>query len=78
MGERVTRFELDGAPIEDDQELEIVINQYRAVGGGNYSMFDAAKIVREVQIDMTELIGNYLKAHPVIEATVNNNFEIVK
>jgi 2',3'-cyclic-nucleotide 2'-phosphodiesterase/3'-nucleotidase len=78
MGERVTRFELDGAPIADDQELEIVINQYRAVGGGNYTMFDAAKIVREVQIDMTELIGNYLKAHPVIEATVNNNFEIVK
>ncbi len=26
-----------------DQELEIVINQYRAVGGGNYAMFSAEK-----------------------------------
>ena len=51
-------------------------NQYRAIGGGNYRMFRAEKIVREIQIDMTELIAEYLKAHPVIKAEVNHNFQV--
>ena len=54
-----------------------MVNQYRAVGGGNYDMFDASKIVKEITVDMTELIAEYLKKHPVIEATVNHNFKII-
>ena len=37
-------------------------------------MFSAEKIVREIQVDMTELIADYLKQHPQIEATTNQNF----
>jgi len=77
FGDRVTRLEYHGKPVQDTDELEVVTNQYRAVGGGNYSMFKPEKIVREVQIDMTELIAEYLRKHPVIEATVNNNFKTV-
>jgi len=57
--------------------LEVVTNQYRAVGGGNYAMFKPEKIVREVQIDMTELIADYMKKHPVLEATTNQNFKTI-
>ncbi|WP_025729284.1 bifunctional metallophosphatase/5'-nucleotidase [Atopobacter phocae] len=76
VGERVTRFERNGQPIEMDEELEVVVNQYRAVGGGNYDMFGADKVIREVQIDVSELIANYLEKHPTIQAQVNNNFEV--
>lgn len=74
FGDRVTQLNYHGAPVKDTDELEVVTNQYRAVGGGNYAMFKPEKIVREVQIDMTELIADYLKKHPVIEATANHNF----
>ncbi len=57
--------------------LEVVTNQYRAIGGGNYAMFGAEKIVREIQIDMTELIADYLYIHPRIEAKVNHNFQVI-
>lgn len=78
VGSRVVKLQLAGRDIQPADELEVVVNQYRAVGGGNYAMFSADKIVKEIQIDMTELIAEYLKQHPVIQATVNNNFEILK
>ncbi|WP_208559324.1 bifunctional metallophosphatase/5'-nucleotidase [Marinilactibacillus kalidii] len=78
FGERVTAFKYKGKDIQPEDTLEIVINQYRAVGGGDYAMFDASKIVREVTIPMNELIGNYFKAFGTIEATTNHNFKVVK
>lgn len=77
FGERVVKLEYKGEPVQPDDELEVVINQYRAVGGGDYAMFDASKIVREVTIPMNELIGNYFKEFGTIEATVNHNFKVI-
>ena len=74
---RITTLTFEGKPVEPTDELEMVINQYRAVGGGNYTMFEAGKIVREIQIDMTELIANYLKKNPVIQAKTNQNFTVI-
>lgn len=76
-GHRITRFDYHGQPIEDQQLLEIVVNQYRAVGGGDYAMFGANKIIREVTINMTELIGEYLQKHPLIQATSTTNFKLI-
>lgn len=77
IGERVTKLEYHKNNVQSEDTLEIVMNQYRAVGGGDYLMFSADKIIREVQIDMTELIANYLQRHPVIDATVNHNFSVI-
>ncbi|MFO8068390.1 MAG: bifunctional UDP-sugar hydrolase/5'-nucleotidase [Alkalibacterium sp.] len=76
-GERVVEFKYQGKDIMPDDDLEIVINQYRAVGGGNYSMFDATKIIREVTIPMNELIGDYFAKYSPISADVNNNFKVI-
>ncbi|WP_270520851.1 bifunctional metallophosphatase/5'-nucleotidase [Enterococcus asini] len=77
VGSRVIELRFNGQPVQATDTLEVVINQYRAVGGGNYAMFTPEKIQREVQIDMTELIADYLRRHPVIQATVNENFQIL-
>lgn len=77
MGHRVEALTYHGQPVTDDQPLRIVLNQYRAVGGGHYSMFGANKIVAESQSAMSELIADYLQAHPVVDATTNQNFQIV-
>ncbi len=60
VGQRITELRFKGHPVLPQQMLEVVTNQYRAIGGGNYAMFGAEKIVREIQIDMTELIADYL------------------
>ncbi|MBM6615988.1 bifunctional metallophosphatase/5'-nucleotidase [Desemzia sp. RIT804] len=77
IGSRIVDLTKDGKAILDDELLEVVTNQYRAVGGGDYSMFDGTKIVREVTTDMSELIGEYIKKNPVVDATVNDNFKVV-
>lgn len=78
FGERVTEFKYKGEPVKPEDRLEVVVNQYRAVGGGDYTMFDASKIIREVTIPMNELIGNYFKEFGTIEATANHNFKVIK
>lgn len=78
FGERVVEFKYKGKDIQPADKLEVVINQYRAVGGGDYAMFDASKIVREVTIPMNELIGEYFKEHGTVEATVNHNFKVIQ
>ncbi|GEO68080.1 bifunctional metallophosphatase/5'-nucleotidase [Levilactobacillus spicheri] len=77
MGHRVENLTYHGQPVRDDQPLRIVLNQYRAVGGGHYGMFGANKIIAESQSAMSELIADYLQAHPVVDATTNQNFSVV-
>lgn len=76
-GQRITELNFQDLPITPDQELEVVTNQYRAIGGGNYTMFSADKIIREIQIDMTELIADYLKKYPIIKAETDHNFQVI-
>lgn len=73
IGERIVALSYHGNPVLPTDSFEVTANQYRAVGGGDYAMYDASKIIREVQIDMTELIADYLVKHPVIQATANQN-----
>ncbi|WP_225047307.1 bifunctional metallophosphatase/5'-nucleotidase [Lacticaseibacillus kribbianus] len=77
VGRRVVRLDYHGQPVRPDQKLEVTVNQYRAAGGGDFAMFDASKVVRENQKDMTELIADYLRANPVIQATTDDNFTVL-
>ncbi|EXJ22943.1 2',3'-cyclic-nucleotide 2'-phosphodiesterase [Alkalibacterium sp. AK22] len=76
QGQRITELLYKGESIQPEDSLEIVINQYRAVGGGDYSMFDASKIIREVTIPMNELMGDFFSQFSPIEAQVNYNFKV--
>ncbi|WP_204122441.1 bifunctional metallophosphatase/5'-nucleotidase [Lacticaseibacillus mingshuiensis] len=76
VGRRVVGLRYHGAPVAPTAFYEVTVNQYRAGGGGNFAMFDQSKIVRENQKDMTELIADYLRANPKLEATVDHNFKV--
>ena len=55
----------------------MVMNNYRAAGGGDYEMYQGKQIVREVQIDMAELVANYLLKYSPVEAACNQNWRVV-
>lgn len=75
--QRVTKLTYHGKPVVSTQTYDVVMNQYRAAGGGNFAMFGPEKVIRENQKDMTELIADYLKAHPVLKAEADHNFTVV-
>ena len=78
IGSRIRQLSYNGELIQKEDRLEIVINQYRAVGGGNYDMFSADKIIREVTVDMTELIAEYFNKYSPIQPSTFANFQVIQ
>jgi 2',3'-cyclic-nucleotide 2'-phosphodiesterase/3'-nucleotidase len=77
LGSRVTMLNYQDKPIELQDEFDVAMNNYRAGGGGNYSMFQNKFVVRDIPIDMSELLTNYIMGKGTIVATVNQNWEVV-
>lgn len=78
VGQRVGKIFYAGAELQDEQEVEVVLNQYRGVGGGDYPMFSANKVIREYADDMPKLIIQYLQSHPEITAVHPHNLHLIK
>jgi 2',3'-cyclic-nucleotide 2'-phosphodiesterase/3'-nucleotidase len=77
VGERVTKLHYRGQPIEPGKDYDVVMNNYRSGGGGNYTMFQGKPVILDIPLDVSELISNYILERGTIEATVNNNWEVV-
>ncbi|SER90289.1 2',3'-cyclic-nucleotide 2'-phosphodiesterase / 3'-nucleotidase [Gracilibacillus ureilyticus] len=76
-GERVTKLNYQGETLELDKEFDVVMNNYRASGGGNYFMFQGKEIVKDIPIDMTELIADNLLKKGKLTASCNQNYSVV-
>ncbi len=78
VGDRVQDLTIKGTPVIADEMYEVVMNNYRAAGGGDYVMFKGKQVVKEITTDMTELIADYISQRGVIEATCNHNWVVKK
>ncbi|MGG4492969.1 bifunctional metallophosphatase/5'-nucleotidase [Brevibacillus reuszeri] len=78
IGARVVTLTQNGVPLDMEAEYDVVMNNYRAGGGGNYTMFQNKPVVKEIAIDVSELLATYILEKKVVEATVNGNWEVVK
>lgn len=77
VGKRVTKLNFNGSPIDPDQKYNVVMNSYRAAGGGNFQMFQNKPVVKEIQTDMTELIAKEFLDKKVIRAECNHNWRVI-
>ena len=77
VGERVIQLEFNGETVQPSDEFELVTNQYRAVGGGNYSMFEGKEFLREVNISMSDLLKEFIQQEKTIHVEVNHNFKVI-
>ena len=77
VGSRVILLEYKGVPMKLDEEFNIVVNNYRAGGGGNYNMFKNKPVKKEIQTDMTVLLAEYIQRHGRIQASCNNNWRVL-
>ncbi|MGM0844381.1 MAG: bifunctional metallophosphatase/5'-nucleotidase [Bacillota bacterium] len=78
IGTRIENLEYEGQPVDMDGKYEVVMNNYRAGGGGEYPMFKNRPITKSSQIDMTEMLANYFLKHKTVKAAVNHNWKVVK
>ncbi len=77
IGERVVKLARNSVPIMMDEEFDVVMNNYRAGGGGDYTMYRGKQVVKDIPLDMSELIANYILENKVIDATVNGNWKVI-
>lgn len=77
IGERITKLQFHGKDVQDSDTFELVANQYRAVGGGNFAMFEGKEFLRQVNTSMSDLITAYIQENQVIDASVNHNFKVI-
>lgn len=68
-GSRVVKFQYLGNDIQEEDVLTVCVNNYRASGAGDYSMYSKCKVVKEINVEMVELIMQYFeeKKDSVIE-----------
>ncbi|WP_082672985.1 bifunctional metallophosphatase/5'-nucleotidase [Paenibacillus senegalimassiliensis] len=75
-GERVVKLNYHGIPLADEAEVDVVMNNYRAGGGGDYEMYRGKPIIREIQQDMAELVADYVVRTGTIAARCDQNWQV--
>jgi 2',3'-cyclic-nucleotide 2'-phosphodiesterase/3'-nucleotidase len=77
VGNRVIDLMYKEAAINSQQLYQVVMNNYRAGGGGDYLMFKGKKVIKEIQTDMSELLAQYFARYGTIRAEVNENWKVI-
>ncbi|MEW9992588.1 5'-nucleotidase C-terminal domain-containing protein, partial [Clostridium butyricum] len=77
-GERVSDLLINDAPIQNDQIYTICVNNYRAVGGGNYDMYVNKPVIKDIQIEGAQLLIDYLSHNDLSQIPQVIDFNVVK
>ena len=77
VGKRVTEVTFQGKSLDPQTYYDVVMNNYRATGAGNFPYFAECQIIKDIQIDMTELIARYFEKYPSVQANCHQNWKIL-
>ncbi|WP_110945062.1 bifunctional metallophosphatase/5'-nucleotidase [Paenibacillus phocaensis] len=77
-GQRVVKLTRNGVPLQAEAEVDVVMNHYRAGGGGDYEMYRGKPVVREIQTDMAELVAAYIERRGIVRAACNANWSVIQ
>lgn len=67
VGKRIVRLERNGIPIAEEDTFTLCLNNYRYSGAGGYPVYRECPLVKEINIEMVELIMDYFRANPFVE-----------
>ncbi|MEO7260706.1 MAG: 5'-nucleotidase C-terminal domain-containing protein [Jatrophihabitantaceae bacterium] len=70
VGSRIKNLSYAGSPVTDGQQFVIAINNYRQSGGGNFPGVKTAPVVYNAQVEIRQLIIDWVSATKVIDPTV--------
>ncbi|MDM7854521.1 bifunctional metallophosphatase/5'-nucleotidase [Cellulomonas alba] len=67
VGSRIVGLAYGGAPVADDQQFVVAINNYRQSGGGNFPGVATAPVLVNRQQEIRQLLIDWVTAHQVID-----------
>ncbi|MDO4679921.1 MAG: bifunctional UDP-sugar hydrolase/5'-nucleotidase [Aerococcus sp.] len=77
VGERISHVTYHDEPIQPDQALKIVYNNYRAGGGGDFPVLDQEHVVEKWDIEMPEVIADYIAKHSPVKPNSYKGWTLV-
>ena len=77
VGQRIISLTRNGKEVKDDDEMTLVINNYRASGGGNFDMIAEAETLREIMTSAVDIIAEYIIEKKNIDFEPVNNIRIL-
>ena len=66
----------DNEDIDMEKYYTIVLSNYRASNTSVYTAYENAEVSKEINIDMSEIIMDYLQNNNKIELVTQNNYII--
>jgi 2',3'-cyclic-nucleotide 2'-phosphodiesterase/3'-nucleotidase len=77
FGERIQNLKFRGQPLAPAQKLRLAINNYRANGGGRYTMYKGATVVHRSSEEIRELIIDWVERNKLIPTEPTNNWRLL-
>ena len=78
VGERVTSMIVNDKEVQPEDTFSLVMNNYRSSGVGGYEFFRDCPVIKEIQIEMTEIIINYFKKHQHITVDDRQFIKVIR
>ena len=76
FGNRVVSMKKDNEEIDLDKDYTVVLNNYRATNTSIYPAYENAKVVKEINVDISEIIINYFQGNKKIKVIDESNYVI--
>ena len=77
FGNRLVSIKYKNKEIEPKDKFTIVLNNYRASGGGDFLMLKELPIVREIPFNVAELILDYIRENRIIDVVGIKNIKLL-
>lgn len=78
IGQRITSLTRHNHQIKETDEFTLVLNNYRAAGGGDFQIFRNLEVIKEIPSDVPILIIDHIKQVKNIVPKDINNILIIK
>lgn len=76
VGRRITGLTYQGKAVKDSDEFTICLNSYRASGAGGYPEYTQCQVVREINMEMSDLILEHFKNTPKLSLKTHRWFTV--
>lgn len=76
IGRRITELTYQGRPVTDSEEFSVCLNSYRASGAGGYPAYTQCPVLREINVEMADLILEFFKHVPEVSLQTRRSFRV--
>lgn len=74
--DRVVSMKKDNVDIKMDEYYTLVVSNYRATNTSVYPCYEDVEMIKEISLDISEIIINYIQSRDVIEVKKESNYII--